>query len=139
MTKEEVKQYEELEEKRMLANSWAISKELEQRIDDAHASVLSERIKAYLSEDKDELFFFNQHYLTQYQAATSEVSMMKVPGSSYFAKIDQFITTHYKIGEPPFPGVFEVPLQECWSLLPVLWCMEWAWNGINSTTCPRCK
>ena len=84
MTEEEVKQlsikqYEELEEKRMQANAWAISKELVQRIDDA--PVLSERIKAYLSEDKDELFFFNQHYLMQYQAATSEVSKMKVPGS----------------------------------------------------------
>ena len=84
MTEEEVKQlsikqYEELEEKRMQENAWAISKELVQRIDDA--PVLSERIKAYLSEDKDELFFFNQHYLMQYQAATSEVSKMKVPGS----------------------------------------------------------
>ena len=35
----------------------------------------------------------------QYQAATSEASKKKVPGSSYFAKIDHFITTHYKTGE----------------------------------------
>lgn len=102
MTEEEitqlsVKQYEDLEAKRMQLNAWAVSKELVQRIDGA--PVLSERIKAYLSGDKDDLFFFNQHYLMQYQAATSEGSKMKVPGSSYFKKIDQFIANHYKIGE----------------------------------------
>lgn len=102
MTDEEVKklsvqQYEELEAERMKLNAWAVSKELVQRIDGA--PVLSERIKAYLSEDKDDIFFFNQHYLNQYQTATSEDSKKKVPGSSYFAKIEQFISTHYKIGE----------------------------------------
>ena len=73
MTDEEVKklsvqQYEELEAERMKLNAWAVSKELVQRIDGA--PVLSERIKVYLSEDKDDLFFFNQHYLNQYQYNT---------------------------------------------------------------------
>ena len=95
MTDEEVKklsvqQYEELEAERMKLNAWAVSKELVQRIDGA--PVLSERIKAYLSEDKDDLFFFNQHYLNQYQTATSEDSKKRVPGSSYFAKIEEFIS-----------------------------------------------
>ena len=92
-----VKQYEELEAERMRLNAWEVSKELVRRIDGA--PVLSERIKTYLSEDKPDLFFFNQHYLAKYQAATSEDSKKKVLGSSYFAKIDHFIATHYKIGE----------------------------------------
>ena len=92
-----VKQYEELEAERMRLNAWEVSKELVRWIDGA--PVLSERIKTYLSEDKPDLFFFNQHYLAKYQAATSEDSKKKVPGSSYFAKIYHFIATHYKIGE----------------------------------------
>ena len=76
----------------MEKNAWKVSQKLVERIDGA--PVLSERIKAYLSKDTVDLFFSNQKYLMQYQSAGCEVSKEKVPGSSYFAKIERFITTN---------------------------------------------
>ncbi len=51
-----VKEFEQIEEARMQKNAWEVAKELVDRIDGA--PVLSEMIKAYLSEDNNELFFF---------------------------------------------------------------------------------
>ncbi|CAB4010190.1 Transient receptor potential cation channel subfamily A member 1 [Paramuricea clavata] len=47
-----VKEFEELEEQRMEKNAWYVAKTLVERIDGA--PVLSERIKAYLTENRQE-------------------------------------------------------------------------------------
>ena len=107
-----------------------MSQKLVERIDGA--PVLSERIKTYLSEDTVDLFFFNQKYLMQYQSASSEVSKEKVPGSSYFAKVERFITTHYKIGEL----FMEILKGRCKSVGP---CCKFCdnWNGPPMESVPQ--
>ena len=92
-----VKEFEELEKRRMEKNAWHVSKILVERIDGA--PVLSERITAYLSEEQDKLFFFNQEYLLQYHAATGQDTKKAVPGAAYFTKILEFFHSHYRIGE----------------------------------------
>ena len=49
-----VKEFEQIEEKRMQQNAWEVAKELVERIDRIPA--LGEMIKAYLSEDENQLF-----------------------------------------------------------------------------------
>ena len=51
----------------MEKNTWHVEKLLVD-INDG-APVLNERIEAYLSEDKQELVFFNRVYLLQYHVA----------------------------------------------------------------------
>lgn len=92
-----VKEFEELEHRRMEQNAWHVSKQLVERIDGA--PVLSDRITAYLSEKQDKLFFFNQKYLTEYHSVSSEETRKAVPGASYFAKILRFFHLHYRVGE----------------------------------------
>ena len=101
-----VKEFEEVEEKRMQKNAWAVSRELVERIDGA--PVLGERIKAYLSEDTTEHFFFNQKYLMQYISVSGQAAKDKIPGSAYVSKIIQFFNSHYAginlTGYHPPPG-----------------------------------
>jgi hypothetical protein len=92
-----VKEFEELEQRRMEQNAWNVSKQLVDRIDGA--PVLSERITAYLSEEQDKLFYFNQKYLLEYHSVSSLEAKKMVPGASYFAKILRFFHSHYKVGE----------------------------------------
>ena len=80
----------------MQKNAWHISKILVERIDGA--AVLGERIKSYLSESHDEMFYFNQKYLTQFNSSSSS-SKMAVPGAAYIEKVMKFFDTHYNVGE----------------------------------------
>ena len=91
-----VKEYEELEQRRMEKNAWNISKQLVERTDGA--PVLSERITAYLSES-DKVFYFNQKYLLEYHSVSSQEAKKMVPGASYFAKLLGFFHSHYRVGE----------------------------------------
>ena len=68
-----------------------------ERIDGA--PVLSERITAYLSEESDKLFYFNQKYLLEYHSVSSQEAKKMVPGASYFAKLLGFFHSHYRVGE----------------------------------------
>ena len=63
------------------------------------APVLSERITAYLSEESDKLFYFNQKYLLEYHSVSSQEAKKMVPGASYFAKLLGFFHSHYRVGE----------------------------------------
>ena len=102
LTTEEVKklsvrEFEQIEETRLQQNAWEVAKELVERIDGA--PVMGEMIKAYLLEDENQLFFFNQQYLAKYQSVSSQTSKDQVPGAAYFNKIMKFFNCHYKIGE----------------------------------------
>ena len=92
-----VKEFEELEKKRMEKNAWFVAGLLVERIDGA--PVLSERIKAYLSEKKEDHFFFNRKYLLQFHSAATPKAKDSVPGSAYFSKIMRFYEDHYRSGE----------------------------------------
>ena len=92
-----VKEFEELEKERMEKNAWFVAGLLVERIDGA--PVLSERIKAYLSEKKEDHFFFNRKYLLQFHSATTPKAKDSVPGSAYFSKIMRFYEDHYRSGE----------------------------------------
>ena len=94
-----VKELEKNEEKRMRKNAFAISTELIERIDGA--PVLDERIKAYLSEDITECFFFNQKYFMQYITVSNQAAKDKIDmnGSSYLSEILQFFNSHHKSGK----------------------------------------
>ena len=81
----------------MEKNAWYVAKLLIERIDGA--PVLSERIKAYLSEDKQKQFFFNRKYLLQYHSASALMARNAVPGAAYFEKILKFSNDHYRVGE----------------------------------------
>ena len=83
-----IKEFEELEQRRMEQNAWNVAKQLVDRIDGA--PVFSERITAYLSEEQDKLFYFNQKYLLEYHSVSSLEAKKMVPGASYFAKILRF-------------------------------------------------
>ena len=71
-----------MEENRMKKYAWYVTKTLVDRID--WAPVLGERIKAYLSEDKQEHFFINRNYLLKYHSASTPTAKDTVPGSAYF-------------------------------------------------------
>ena len=88
--------YENHEKNRMKKNAWEITRELTRRIDGA--PVLSSYIKAYESQPKEELFFFNGDNLKEYQSSGTH-TQKNVPGGSYIKKILDFITCHYSIGE----------------------------------------
>ena len=88
ITQTSVKDFEELEEQRMEKNAWHVAKTLVERIDGA--PVLSERIKAYLTENKQKQFF---------HTTSTPVAKNGVPGAVYFEKIMKFFSDHYKVGE----------------------------------------
>ena len=97
ITQMSVKDFEELEEQRMEKNAWHVAKTLVERIDGA--PVLSKRIKAYLTENKQKQFLFNRSYLLQYHTASTPVAKNGVPGAVYFEKFMKFFSDHYKVGE----------------------------------------
>ena len=56
-------------------------------------------MKAFVTNKKDNQFFFNTEYLKQYTASKSEVTRQKVPGHHYFKKLDDEITRCMVSGE----------------------------------------
>ena len=93
-----VADYEEYEKKRILANAWDVAKEVTRRIDGA--PVLGEYIKAHLSDELKDMFFFdNRDLIHEYAKISSASRKQSVPGSTYIGKILSFIESHFKIGE----------------------------------------
>lgn len=101
MTAEEIEgmslqAFEKYEAERMLNNAWAVSKELVKRIDGA--PVLGEYISCKLSEERDQMFFFNKESLDAYQHASGGKKDL-VAGSGYIKKILKFMSSRYINGE----------------------------------------
>ena len=73
-------------------NARQVAQELAAMVDDKPGPA-GDFVKCYV------IFFFNEKYLIQYTAATTEAKRRQVPGWSYFKKIYSFIDTHFEIGE----------------------------------------
>ena len=56
-------------------------------------------MKAFVTNRKEQQFFFNTEYTQQYNAAKSETRKVKVPGHNYFKKLDDFIESCMITGE----------------------------------------
>ena len=56
-------------------------------------------MKAFVTNRKEQQFFFNTEYIQQYYAAKSETRKVKVPGHNYFKKLDDFIESCMITGE----------------------------------------
>ncbi len=92
-----VKDYEVYEKKRMEKTAWSVAQNIAARIDDT--PVLSNYIKALLSEQPDYAFFVFEDLLHKFHIFTSETTKEAVPGSAYIKKITTFYEEHYKRGE----------------------------------------
>jgi hypothetical protein len=89
-------EYEKHEDERTVRNVWRVAHDIALRIDDA--PVLSDYIRAYVTEKEEETFFFNKNYLQDYTKA-SESSKENIPGYNYVVKICDYIKYHYDVGE----------------------------------------
>ena len=74
-----LEEFELYEKNRMERNSWYVTAELTKRIDDA--LVLSEYIRAYTSQPKEDLFHFHEPSITLWNSMSSENNKNKIPGS----------------------------------------------------------
>ena len=88
--------YETYEKHRMEYNAWHVAEEITRRIDDA--PVLDSYITAILSKKPEDLFYFNDKELEQYQNAGTQAKV-SVPGANYIRKVIQFYDTHYIHGQ----------------------------------------
>ncbi|XP_070571361.1 uncharacterized protein [Ptychodera flava] len=68
-------EYESHEDQRMEKNAWAVAKEVQERCDDA--PVLSQYIKAHVTEREVDMFFFNLQNVNDFLSAYSEVKFNK--------------------------------------------------------------
>ena len=75
MSLEECELYEK---NRMERNAWYVTTELTKRIDDA--PVLSEYIRAYTSQPKEDLFHFHEPSIILWNSMSSEKNKNKIPG-----------------------------------------------------------
>ena len=48
-------------------------------------------MKAFVTNRKEQQFFFNTEYIQQYSASKLETRKVKVPGHNYFKELDDFI------------------------------------------------
>ena len=74
-------EFELYEENRMERNVWYVTTELTKIIDDT--PVLSEYLRAYTSQPKEDLFHFHEPSIILWNSMTSEKSKNKIPGSCY--------------------------------------------------------
>jgi len=56
-------------------------------------------MKAFVTNRKEQQFFFNTEYIQQYNAAKPEATRVKVPGHIFFKKLDDFIESCMITGE----------------------------------------
>ena len=85
----------------MEKNSWRVSDEIKQIIDDEPGPA-GDFLKCFVTSRKEKQFFFNSANLMKYSCATSESGKKKIPGNAYFSKITDFMNTHCEIGEMYF-------------------------------------
>ena len=82
----------------MERNAWRVAHDIALRIDDA--PVLSDYIRAFVTEREEEAFFFFQQDPANHDyTKASENSKKHVPGYNYFAKICGYINDHADAGE----------------------------------------
>lgn len=82
----------------MERNAWKVAQDVVSRID-GEPGPAGDCMKAYVSDTKEQQFFFNTEYLQKYSAAKSEVRKAKVPGHNYFKKLDETTTSCMIAGE----------------------------------------
>ena len=56
-------------------------------------------MKAFVTNRKEQQFFFSTEYIQPYNVAKSETRKVKVPGHNYFKKLDDFIQSCMITGE----------------------------------------
>ena len=64
-------EYESHEDERMEQNALAVAKDVQERYDDA--PVLSQYIKAHVTEREKDMFFFNWQHVNNFMSAHSEI------------------------------------------------------------------
>ena len=95
LTVEEMKQLEAEVVQRI---AWRVAQDFVSRID-GELGPTGDCMKAFVTNRKEQQFFFNTEYIQQYNAAKSETRKVKVPGHNYFKKLDDFIESCMTTGE----------------------------------------
>ena len=95
LTVEEMKQ---LEAEVVERNAWRVAQNFVSRIDGVPGPA-DDCMKAFVTNRKEQQFFFSTEYIQQYNAAMSETRKVKVPGHNYFKKLDDFIESCMTTGE----------------------------------------
>ena len=85
-----VEEMKELEAEVVERNAWRVAQDVVSRID-GEPGPAGDCMKAFVTNRKEQQFFFNTEYIQQYNAAKSETRKVKVPGHNYFKKLDDFI------------------------------------------------
>ena len=93
-----VDEMKELEAEVVQRNAWRVAQDFVSRID-GEPGPAGDCMKAFVTNRKEQQFFFNTEYTQQYNAAKSETRKVKVPGHNYFKKLDDFIESCVTTGE----------------------------------------
>ena len=80
-----VDEYKELEAKTMERNAWRVSQDVVSRID-GEPGPAGDCMRAFVTNTKEQQFFFNTKQLQEYNVVKSETTKQQVPGHSYFKK-----------------------------------------------------
>ena len=88
----------ELEAEVVQRNAWRVAQDFVSRID-GEPGPTGDCMKAFVTNRKEQQFFFNTEYTQQYNAAKSETRKVKVPGHNYFKKLDDFMKSCMTTGE----------------------------------------
>ena len=89
-----VEEMTELEAEVVERNAWRVAQDVVSRID-GEPGPAGDCMKAFVTNRKEQQFFFNTEYTQQYNAAKSETRKVKVPGHNYFKKLDDFTRILY--------------------------------------------
>ncbi len=87
-----VAEYKELEAGTMERNAWRVAQDVVSRID-GEPGPAGDCMKAYVTNAKEQQFFFNSEYLQEYNAGKSKKKKQQVPGHHYFKKLDSISKT----------------------------------------------
>ena len=79
-------------------NAWRVAQNVVSRIN-GEPGPACDFMKAFVTNRKEQQFFFNTEYIQQYNAAKSETRKVKVSGHIYFKKLDDFIESCMITGE----------------------------------------
>ena len=80
-----VDEYKELEAKTMERNAWRVSQDVVSRID-GEPGPAGDCMRAFVTNTKEQQFFFNTKQLQEYNVVKSETTKQQVPGHNYFKK-----------------------------------------------------
>ena len=85
-----VEEIRELEAEELERNKWRVAQDVVSRID-GEPGPAGDCMKAFVTNRKEQQFFFNTEYIQQYYAAKWETRKVKVPGNNHLRKLDDFI------------------------------------------------